>query len=349
MKSPPHVTDPGCWMPRPPPELSFWAKRAKRSAVRPADLAFSVASTRNHQSEGILLRCHHFRTLDDPPQSISDAMASREGQRSMTARNEAMSESVSMPGLLGPTVPICKAILSHDLQISVGHSVQMAEPAENAAESEWREQFRERVRQAQGERTAEDMAELLGTSRSAYSKYVGGRGSVMPTRLLPKLRRSGMAHHRRAAEGAPDRRRAAATPSCGRQAVLGLALSGALLLLTGCFSAVRDARDIATGYDGTAPASPLTVETADGPTQFKVRRSKDGSKLIVLLDTGAIKRALAKDFGQNGTALPESPFREAANKRLSEDQNLPCEAGTGHRRQDYLWEFDVVCRGSQRR
>lgn len=55
------------------------------------------------------------------------------------------------------------------------------------AETEWREGFRERLRHAQGGRTQETMAKLLGISRDAYAKYVGGRKSVMPVRLLPKF------------------------------------------------------------------------------------------------------------------------------------------------------------------
>lgn len=130
-------------------------------------------------------RFHHLIT-DQFVVPTSDAIASREPHKSMIDLND-VGESVSMPKVLGPTVPLCKAILSQDLKSSVGHSVLMTEDTETAAESEWREQFRQRLRQAQGERTADDMAELLCISRSAYSKYVGGRGSVMPTRLLTRF------------------------------------------------------------------------------------------------------------------------------------------------------------------
>lgn len=63
----------------------------------------------------------------------------------------------------------------------------MADNDEKIAETAWREGFRERLRQAQGGRTQENMAKLLGISRGAYSKYVGSRKSMMPTRLLPKF------------------------------------------------------------------------------------------------------------------------------------------------------------------
>lgn len=63
----------------------------------------------------------------------------------------------------------------------------MSQEDETVAESAWREAFRDRLRAAQGARTQETMAELLGISRDAYSKYVGGRKSMMPVRLLPRF------------------------------------------------------------------------------------------------------------------------------------------------------------------
>lgn len=63
----------------------------------------------------------------------------------------------------------------------------MQNDAEKLAETAWREAFRERVRKAQGNRTQIAMAKLLGISRDSYAKYVGGRGSVMPVRLLPQF------------------------------------------------------------------------------------------------------------------------------------------------------------------
>jgi hypothetical protein len=131
-------------------------------------------------------RFHHLIT-DQLVAPTSDAIASREAHKSMTDRNEVGGESNVMPELLGPIVPKCKANLSHDSQIGWGHSVPMALDLESIAESEWREGFRERLRQAQGGRTQETMAKLLGISRDAYAKYVGGRKSVMPVRLIPKF------------------------------------------------------------------------------------------------------------------------------------------------------------------
>jgi DNA-binding transcriptional regulator YdaS (Cro superfamily) len=161
------------------------AKRANKSEVTPAALACSVDRTRVHHSEGILSRLNHLITAQLPAPT-SAAMASRECQSSITARNEIGTESV-MNECMGPSVPIVKAILSHDTTHGAGHCVPMAEDAEIIAESEWREGFRQRIRQAQGGRTQETMARLLGVSRDAYAKYVGGRKSVMPVRLLPKF------------------------------------------------------------------------------------------------------------------------------------------------------------------
>lgn len=66
----------------------------------------------------------------------------------------------------------------------------MAEDAEEIAESEWRDAFRARVRDAQGDRKDKDIAKLLGISHERYRKYVSGgssRKTVIPVRLLTKF------------------------------------------------------------------------------------------------------------------------------------------------------------------
>lgn len=75
---------------------------------------------------------------------------------------------------------------------------------------------------------------------------------------------------------------------------------------------------------------------------MKVRENKSGDRITAMLDTGALKRALAKDFGSADTALPEEPFRAAADQRLKETRS-DCSATNGLRRQDYLWEFTILC------
>jgi hypothetical protein len=131
-------------------------------------------------------RFHHLIT-DQFVVPTSEAIASRESHKPMIERNEVKAESDVMPKLLGPIVPKGKAILSHDTKLLVGHSVPMAHDTEDIAESEWREGFRQRVREAQGNRTQEKMAELLGITRDRWAKIVGGRGTTFPIRLLTKF------------------------------------------------------------------------------------------------------------------------------------------------------------------
>lgn len=159
------------------------ARPANVSAVTPAERAASVDRTRVHHSEGILSRRHHLITAQLPAPT-SDAMASRDDQSSMTERKVGKS---GMHNSMGQTVPKIKAIVSHDTVGGMGHSVPMAKHDDEIAESEWREAFRQRVREAQGNRTQEKMAKLLGISRDTYAKYVGARGSVMSPRLLLKF------------------------------------------------------------------------------------------------------------------------------------------------------------------
>lgn len=96
-----------------------------------------------------------------------------------------------MLDFMGRSVPKIKANVSHDCDKLGGHNVPMAQDDEIIAESVWREAFRQRLRQVQGDRTQDDMADLLCISRDAYSKYVGSRASAVPIRLLPKLAKIG--------------------------------------------------------------------------------------------------------------------------------------------------------------
>jgi hypothetical protein len=159
------------------------AKRVRRSAETPAVLALSVDKTAAHHSDGMLSRFSHLRTAQGPAPT-SAAIASLDSQRSMIERNEVKS---GMDSIMGQSVPKIKAIVSHDYEPSVGQYVQMAEPDDDVAESEWRDGFRARLKAARGKRTQEDMAELLCISRDAYSKYEGSRASAMPIRLLPRF------------------------------------------------------------------------------------------------------------------------------------------------------------------
>lgn len=92
-----------------------------------------------------------------------------------------------MPSSLGQSVPKCKAVVSTDYERSVGHNVPMNEETEKLADSQWREEFRQRIIAARGKRTQAVMAELLGIPTNTYGKYEGSRKSMMPTRLLPRF------------------------------------------------------------------------------------------------------------------------------------------------------------------
>lgn len=91
---------------------------------------------------------------------------------------------------VGQSVPNVKAIVSHDYKLGPGHNVPMNKHDEELSETAWRAAFSERLREIQGARTQEDMADLLCISRDSWNKYVN-RGSAMPMRLLPKLAKIG--------------------------------------------------------------------------------------------------------------------------------------------------------------
>lgn len=63
----------------------------------------------------------------------------------------------------------------------------MVDDIEEIAESEWREGFRHRIREAQGNRTQEQMSQLLGITRDRWAKIVGARSTNFPIRLLTKF------------------------------------------------------------------------------------------------------------------------------------------------------------------
>lgn len=138
----------------------------------------------------MLSRCHHLETATAVAAGLADrrsaAMASLEDpQSSMTFLNEAIFD---MRTLLGQFVPKHKANLSADPRNLSGHTVPMADKDEEQVESQWREEFRQRIIAARGGRTQAVMAELLGILTNTYGKYEApGRKSVMPVRLLPRF------------------------------------------------------------------------------------------------------------------------------------------------------------------
>jgi hypothetical protein len=164
--------------------LSREAKAAKRSADTRPSLARSVKSSAAQYSAGILSRCHHLRTAGRLT-PISEAKVSCESQSLMTSLNE---EIFDMPASLGQFVPKSNANVSTDNTKLSGHDVPMEDDHEKLAETQWREEFRQRIIKARGNRKQVDMAELLGILTNTYGKYEAeSRKSVMPVRLLPRF------------------------------------------------------------------------------------------------------------------------------------------------------------------
>jgi hypothetical protein len=157
------------------------ANAASVSAVRPARCAVFVFRMGNHHSGGIESRCGHLRAAETPA-PISAANASGVDQRETTSR-----KLETMPTSLGQSVLKIKPAVSHDSAKRVGHTVSMAPDAEKLAETQWRKEFAARLKEARGPRTQVVMAELLGITQTAYSKYEGARKTMMPVRLLPRF------------------------------------------------------------------------------------------------------------------------------------------------------------------
>lgn len=147
-------------------------------------MALSVDRTAGHHFDGMLSRLNHLITAQFPAPT-SAAMASLEGQSSMTDRNDVSGES-GMPELLGQCVPNYKAIMGRDLKTPVGHSVPMSEAPEKIAESAWQKAWLERLHRIQGKRTHENMAKFLEMGVEQWKKCVN-RGDVFPIRKLPRL------------------------------------------------------------------------------------------------------------------------------------------------------------------
>lgn len=158
------------------------AKRDIASAVKPATRAGSVLSTENHQSSGMLLRCHHLLTCAGVAPS-SAAQASRVAQSSMIERNEGNSFKPDMQIGLRQSVLNSKPNVSGDCGKRLGQKVV---PMDESA-SAYRSEFLARVRAARATRfdTQDDIAAVLGLKQSLYSKYEVR--SLMPHRLIPRF------------------------------------------------------------------------------------------------------------------------------------------------------------------
>lgn len=158
--------------------VSFSAFRLLREAT-------AVLSKKDHHSAGMLSRCHHLETvLPDTAGTAgrkSDAMASLEGQSSITSRNEAISV---MPRSLGRFVLNCKANLSLDGRKILGHTVRMTELDE---EAQYKQEFIARVREARSDLGWKQwqMAEALGMQQDKYKQYE--TRSYLPHHLIGRF------------------------------------------------------------------------------------------------------------------------------------------------------------------
>ena len=155
--------------------LSRAASIIRMSAVNPACDPVGELTIGAHHSEGMASRCHHLLTeLGLAPTSA--AMASREGQSSITERNEFMTPS------LGQSVLKSKANLSLDAK---GRNVLQSGMGSRPPSAVFKEAFTDRVkaaREATG-RTQQQMADALGIAQDRYKQYEGR--TLMPHELIP--------------------------------------------------------------------------------------------------------------------------------------------------------------------
>lgn len=159
--------------------------RAAQAVIIAADIpawtARSVARIGAHHSAGILSRCHHFETVEAPA-PMSDASASREGQSSMTERNEV--GSAMMANYLGRIVLKGKAEMSRDDSHLRGQNVLMAD---RMSETEEKLAFIRRTRLARLSRYPEQkpMLTILGIEQGTYKQYE--TRTPLPHRYIPKF------------------------------------------------------------------------------------------------------------------------------------------------------------------
>ena len=156
------------------------ASAVKTSAVRQDDAAISVERTADHHSAGRLSRCHHFDTVDAPA-PISAAMASREGQSSMTVLKD---DKSLMPSRIGHSVLKYKAKMSLDAKRALGHTVPMSD---RESESLFKQEFTERIKAARialGWKQWQ-MADALDMPQDKYKQYEGR--SFLPHHLIGRF------------------------------------------------------------------------------------------------------------------------------------------------------------------
>lgn len=157
------------------------ANATKVSALSPASTATEVAKIGDHQSAGTLLRCAHLVTVGTLA-PMSDAIASLESQRPISSRNDVT--FLAMLRFIGQSVLKRKANLSLDGELSLGHTVPMAE---SDTEAQFKQEFIRRVKAA---RVATGMkqwqiAESLGMPQDKYKQYESR--SLLPHHLIGRF------------------------------------------------------------------------------------------------------------------------------------------------------------------
>lgn len=107
---------------------------------------------------------------------MSEAMTAGEGQRATTSRKD---EICAMDGSIGQPVLNCKPVLSHDYGEALRNTCPMSDGS-----TEYLEAFTTRVYSAREHAglTQQDVAHVLKTTQTAYSKYEGR--SLMPHRHI---------------------------------------------------------------------------------------------------------------------------------------------------------------------
>lgn len=156
------------------------AKAVKSSAVTPPSIALRVTRTADHHSAGMLSRCHHLETAEAPA-PMSAAMASREVQSSMIARNDA---NFDMASRIGQTVLKIKDNRSLDCELPLGHNVRMPD---SDAEAQFKQSFIKRVKQARAALGWKQwqMAEALDMPQDRYKQYESR--SLLPHHLIGRF------------------------------------------------------------------------------------------------------------------------------------------------------------------
>lgn len=155
--------------------VSRAAKAVRNSAVSPFSDARSVAKIADHHSAGTLSRCHHLETAEAPA-PMSDAIASRDGQSSMTALKDEGKSVIA--DLIGRSVLGRKPKSSQDGAKSLGHTVLMTA-------DEIRRGFIQRTREARMSSglSQPQIAKKLGIDQGTYKNYETIR--PLPHELVP--------------------------------------------------------------------------------------------------------------------------------------------------------------------